>query len=100
MPRVAEGDVGGDTTSDGTVAAEEVEVGIVAAPGSSGDVAAQSDEAMNDIVSSDAPSAGQWQVACEIKSGSALVFDRASLREYGTVTLFRWSAPRTRIAAS
>ena len=41
---------------------------------------------------------GQWQIACEIKSGSALVFDRASLRDYGTVTLFRWSAPRTRVA--
>jgi hypothetical protein len=41
---------------------------------------------------------GQWQIACEIKSGSALVFDRASLREYGTVTLFRWSAPHTRVA--
>ena len=50
------------------------------------------------IVSSDASSAGQWQIACEIKSGSALVFDRASLREYGTVTLFRWSAPHTRVA--
>jgi len=99
MPRVAEGDVGQGTTS-GVVEDEEVEVGIVAAaPAPSSDSAAQSDEALNDILSSDASSAGQWQIACEIKSGSALVFDRASLREYGTMTLFRWSAPRTRVAA-
>jgi hypothetical protein len=41
---------------------------------------------------------GQWEIACEIKNGSALVFDRASLRDYGAVTLFRWSAPRARVA--
>jgi hypothetical protein len=99
MPRVAEGDVGEDTTGGGAVDAEEVEVGIVPAPAPSRDVAAQSDEALNDILSSGASSAGQWQIACEIKSGSALVFDRASLRDYGAMTLVRWSAPRTRIAA-
>jgi len=98
MPRVAEGDVGEDTTG-GAVDAEEVEVGIVPAPTPSSDVAAQSDQALNDILSSNASSAGQWQIACEIKSGSALVFDRASLRDYGAMTLVRWSAPRTRIAA-
>ena len=99
MPRVAEGDVGEDTTGGGAVDAEEVEVGIVPAPAPSSDVAAQSDQALNDILSSNASSAGQWQIACEIKSGSALVFDRASLRDYGAMTLVRWSAPRTRIAA-
>ena len=41
---------------------------------------------------------GQWEIACEIKNGSALVFDRSSLRDYGAVTLFRWSAPRARVA--
>lgn len=41
---------------------------------------------------------GHWEIACEIKNGSALVFDRASLRDYGAVTLFRWSAPRARVA--
>ena len=97
MPRVAAGDVGEDTT--GAVDAEEVEVGIVPATAPSSDVAAPSDEALNDILSSDASSGGEWQIACEIKSGSALVFDRSSLREYGTMTLFRWSAPRARIAA-
>jgi hypothetical protein len=99
MPRVAAGDVGEDTTGGGAVDAEEVEVGIVPAPAPSSDVAAQADEALNDVLSSDASSAGQWQIACEIKSGSALVFDRASLRDYGAMTLVRWSAPRTRIAA-
>jgi hypothetical protein len=38
---------------------------------------------------------GSWEVACQIKSGNALLFDRASLREYGAVTLFRWSAPHS-----
>jgi hypothetical protein len=49
----------------------------------------------SDVVSA----SNQWEIACEIKSGSALVFDRGSLRDYGPVTLFRWSAPRTRIAS-
>ena len=40
--------------------------------------------------------AGAWEVACRIKGGSELLFDRASLREYGPVTLFRWSAPHAR----
>jgi hypothetical protein len=42
-----------------------------------------------------APVAGDWEVACELKSGSALVFERGSVREYGAVTLFRWAAART-----
>ena len=37
---------------------------------------------------------GAWELGCRIKSGSALLFDRASLRGQGGVTLFRWSAPR------
>jgi hypothetical protein len=52
-----------------------------------------------DGVSTAVSAGNQWEIACEIKSGSALVFDRASLRDYGPVTLFRWSAPRTRIAS-
>jgi hypothetical protein len=85
LPRVDESNVGGQPTDEvesGTVAAETAGV-------ASEEVASES---------SDVSSAGQWQVACEIKSGSALVFDRASLREYGTMTLFRWSAPRMRVA--
>jgi hypothetical protein len=39
---------------------------------------------------------GEWEIACRIKGGSELMFDRASLREYGAVTLFRWSAPHAR----
>jgi len=93
MPRAAEGEGGNVATTGVDIEADEVEVGIVPAP-------ASSEEASNgDILSSDASSAGEWQIACEIKSGSALVFDRASLREYGAMTLVRWSAPRTRIAA-
>jgi hypothetical protein len=60
---------------------------------------AQGDMPRADDGNDDNMSGGQWEIACEIKSGSALVFDRASLREYGSVTLFRWSAPRTRMAS-
>jgi hypothetical protein len=45
-------------------------------------------------ISSEPP---DWEVACQIKSGSALIFDRASLREYGAVTLFRWAAPGAQV---
>ncbi len=90
LPRVADGDVGGEPTA--AAGADEVSSGTV--------VAETTGVASDDIASesSDVSSDGQWQVACEIKTGSALVFDRASLREYGTMTLFRWSAPRARIA--
>lgn len=37
--------------------------------------------------------AGEWQVACELKSGSLLFFDRGSVRDLGPVTLVRWAAP-------
>ena len=97
-PRVADGDVGDDTTASSSVEEDEIEAGIVAAAPSSGDVSSQSDDASTAPASSDASAAGQWQIACEIKTGSALVFDRASLREYGTMTLFRWSAPHARVA--
>src|SRR6266700_4123185 len=60
---------------------------------------AQGDIPIVDDPTDGTASGGQWEIACEIKSGSALVFDRGSLREYGAVTLFRWSAPRTRIAS-
>jgi len=103
LPRVGDGDVGGEPTTGTAAGADEIESGTVAAqttgaPASSSvDVSVPSSDLSSDL-SSDVSSGGQWQIACEIKTGSALVFDRASLREYGTVTLFRWSAPRSRIA--
>jgi len=36
---------------------------------------------------------GEWDVACNRKQGSALVFDRRSVRGMGGETLFRWAAP-------
>jgi hypothetical protein len=36
---------------------------------------------------------GDWEVACQLKSGSALMFDRGSLRTLGAATLVRWAAP-------
>lgn len=98
MPRVADGDVGGEPTvatanDDGQVASVVGQTSMVSSSSSEEAATASGDES-----SDDASSGGQWQIACEIKTGSALVFDRASLREYGTMTLFRWSAPRTRIA--
>jgi len=35
---------------------------------------------------------GAWDVACESKRGNHLVFDRESIREIGSTTLFRWAA--------
>ena len=34
---------------------------------------------------------GAWDVACERKRGSHLLFDRQSVRELGGTTLFRWA---------
>ena len=35
---------------------------------------------------------GAWDLACESKRGNHLVFDRESIREIGSTTLFRWAA--------
>src|SRR6185369_17689345 len=39
------------------------------------------------------PAAGEWEVACQLKSGASMMFDRRSVRELGAVTLVRWAAP-------
>ena len=39
------------------------------------------------------PGPGDWQVACNLKSGAPLIFDRGSMRELGATTLVRWAAP-------
>jgi hypothetical protein len=87
LPRVVEDDLGGDLAR-----ALAPEIG-------DGELSTESTVAGADEPSDATSPRGQWEIACEIKSGSALVFDRASLRDYGPVTLFRWSAPRARIAA-
>jgi hypothetical protein len=100
MPRVADGDVGSEPTA-ATVAGSANAEGQSGNVGQTSMVASSSEDAAiasGDESADDAAAGGQWQIACEIKSGSALVFDRTSLREYGAMTLFRWSAPRTRIA--
>src|SRR5262245_33403896 len=38
------------------------------------------------------PVEGEWDLACESKRGNHLVFDRESIREIGSATLFRWAA--------
>ena len=35
---------------------------------------------------------GAWDLACESKRGNHLVFDRESIREIGSTTLFRWAS--------
>jgi hypothetical protein len=93
LPQLAEGDVGGSPTPsvgrEGRSAEASEQVVDSAAPGAAD---------ASDIASDSSWAPGRWEIACEIKNGSALVFDRASLREYGPVTLFRWSAPPTRVA--
>jgi hypothetical protein len=39
----------------------------------------------------DAVTPGEWDVACEREAGDRLVFDRRSVREMGSGTLFRWA---------
>lgn len=93
LPRPGEGDVGGAPTfsaaRQGRPAEVSEDVGDTAAPPAA-------DPA--DVASDSSWAPGRWEIACEIKNGSALVFDRASLRDYGPVTLFRWSAPPTRVS--
>lgn len=71
--------------------------GMATEPGavfSNQSVPGDGEETTGTEMSSSDPAPGEWETACQMKSGSALMFDRASLREYGAVTLFRWSAPR------
>jgi hypothetical protein len=108
LPRVVDDDVGPGPTAGvarngaapGGAAASRTGDDTVVASGSvtSAEAPTSLSEPPGDESSDAGWPHGQWQIACEIKSGSALVFDRTSLREYGTVTLFRWSAPHTRVA--
>ena len=43
-------------------------------------------------MSTQSPVEGVWDVACESKRGHRMVFDRDSIREIGSTTLFRWAA--------
>jgi hypothetical protein len=98
-PQVTEGDVvaGAQGPSADEVGTDSA-TGVVTPEDAASGAPTESSTEPSDASSDARWPRGQWQIACEIKSGSALVFDRASLREYGTVTLFRWSAPRTRVA--
>lgn len=97
LARPGEGDVGGAPTfsaaREGLAADRSAE-----AAQDVGDTAAPATADPADVASDSSWAPGRWEIACEIKNGSALVFDRASLRDYGPVTLFRWSAPPTRVA--
>jgi hypothetical protein len=53
--------------------------------------AGQADE--SDQMSRPPPAATDWQIACELKSGASVMFDRRSLRALGPMTLVRWAAP-------
>jgi hypothetical protein len=97
LPRVGEGDVGETPTLSIAREGRSAEApGELADPASA--AAADSTDVAPDSSSDSSLPAGHWEIACEIKNGSALVFDRASLRDYGPMTLFRWSAPPARVA--
>jgi hypothetical protein len=72
-----------------TVSVEDVRVtgGPFVVPADGDDDAASSES----VVVPDSP--GDWAAACQLKTGSALMFDRGSLRELGPVMLVRWAAP-------
>jgi hypothetical protein len=85
----AEGDVAGDLTAFNSPPGP-VDAGM-SVDGSGGDPVEETLRRASD--------AARWEVACENKSGGALLFDRSSVREYGAVTLFRWSAQEPHIAS-
>ena len=58
---------------------------FAAMPLMSGDSSAAADD------ESQGQGEGAWDVACERKRGSHLLFDRQSVRELGGTTLFRWA---------
>jgi hypothetical protein len=72
-----------------TVSVEDVRAagGPFVVPAGTDDEAAASDGAQAPAPPSD------WAAACQLKTGSALMFDRGSLRELGPVVLVRWAAP-------
>ena len=49
------------------------------------------DEQMTVGTTDDEAAPGDWDIACEREAGDRLVFDRASVREMGDTTLFRWA---------
>ena len=50
------------------------------------------DAAVSQSAESQSSIDGAWDLACESKRGNHLVFDRDSIREIGSTTLFRWAA--------
>jgi hypothetical protein len=100
LPRLAESDVGDQPTRSSARDRSSAEAAAaISDPASPAAVdSAGAADSSPDSSSDSAWAPGHWEIACEIKNGSALVFDRASLRDYGPVTLFRWSAPPMRVA--
>ena len=72
----------GNGAGDGDAVQVTAGPAFAAMPLMSGESNAADDEGQGD---------GAWDVACERKRGSHLLFDRQSVRELGGTTLFRWA---------
>lgn len=90
-------DIGGGFSGESPVMSTSVEdVGMAAgaAAASEGDEGAKGGREA--VTAQEAPpgaGGGDWRVACELRTGAELIFDRGSLRELGSTTLVRWAAP-------
>jgi hypothetical protein len=77
------------TTVADVTGEEEASTVELSVPGESDELGESSERAQP----ARTPGPGEWQVACELKTGAAVVFDRRSLRGVGAMTLVRWAAP-------
>ena len=76
-----------DTGSGSGVAA----VTVIAGP-PVGTVSMNGGDQVDASMSTQSQVEGSWDLACESKRGNHMVFDRDSIREIGSETLFRWAA--------
>ena len=82
---------GGEQTAASNESDSGTAVTVIAGP-PVGTVSMSGGDEAEASMSTQAPVDGAWDVACESKRGHHMVFDRDSIREIGSTTLFRWAA--------
>lgn len=82
---------GGEQTATSNESDNGTAVTVIAGP-PVGTVSMSGGDEAEASISTQSPVDGAWDVACESKRGHRMVFDRDSIREIGSTTLFRWAA--------
>ena len=82
---------GGEQTATSNGSDSGTAVTVIAGP-PVGTVSMSGGDEAEASTSTQSPVDGAWDVACESKRGHRMVFDRDSIREIGSTTLFRWAA--------